>query len=235
MVCAKNGKSFNRVYQRDFLRSKTQRNPLPQCFSQCLLKHFPKCFLISPLAWSPFLSIHVCWCFSHRSRRIREGKEEIKVLVSIFSECINFKDYPKSRTCNKIGNFSHSLWLLTEICFNGTPCPQVWPCSGSSDQTGEVQVQEHLGSSLSWEESLYLLHRLSSCCSMSSLFCPSEGKSGRSKERACQIFSSRLFLPVLQQDKQFGDPRSAKHHVYCWMELFMCMGSCSRQRQWCLL
>lgn len=146
MVCAKNGKSFNRVYQRDFLRSKTQRNPLPQCFGQCLLKHFPKCFLISPLAWSPFLSIHgVCWCFSHRGRRIREGKEEIKVLVSIFSECINFKDYPKSRTCNKIGNFSHSLWLLTEICFNGTPCPQVWPCSGSSDQTGEVSSARTLG------------------------------------------------------------------------------------------
>lgn len=142
----KKWESFNRVYQGALLHSETQRNPLPQCFSQCLLKHFPKCFLISSLAWSPFLSIcGVRWCFSHRDRRIREGKEEIKILVSIFSEFINFKDYPKSRTCNKIGNFSHILWLLAEVCFNGTPCPQVWWCLGSSDQTREVSSARALG------------------------------------------------------------------------------------------
>jgi len=119
---AKNGKSFNGVYQRDFLHSKMQRNPLPQRFSQGLLKYIPKRFLISPLAWSPFLSVSwvsVCWCFSCFIFRIREGREEIKILVSIFNELINFKDYTKSITSNKTGSFSHSLWLLKEICFNG--------------------------------------------------------------------------------------------------------------------
>lgn len=40
----------NHQYQGDFLHSKMQRNPLPQWFSQGLLKYFPKCSLISPLA-----------------------------------------------------------------------------------------------------------------------------------------------------------------------------------------
>lgn len=41
---------------------------------------------------------------------IREGKEEVTTVVSIFNEFINFKDYPKSSTSNKIGIFSRSLW-----------------------------------------------------------------------------------------------------------------------------
>lgn len=134
--------------------------------------------------------------------------------MSIFNELINFKDYPKSRTSNKIGNFSHSLWLLKDICFNGNP-PQLWRCSGSSDHTKEVSGARALGIFLVLRRKSYLLHRLSSCCSMSSLFCPSEGKSGSSIERACQIISSCASLPVLQQGKQFGDPRSAEHHMYC--------------------
>lgn len=181
------------------------------------------------------ISFHqLCWCFSCRERRIREGKEETKILVSIFNELINFKDYPKSRISNTISDFSHSLCLLKEICFNGKP-PQLWRCSGSSDHIREVSGARAVGIFLVLRRKSYLLHSLSSCCSMSSLFCPLEGKSGSSKERACQIVSSRASLPVLQQGKQFGDPRSAKHRMCHWIELFMCMGLCSRERQWCFL
>lgn len=134
--------------------------------------------------------------------------------MSIFNELIHFKGYPKSRAPSKTGNFPHSLWLLKEICFSGNS-PQPWRCSGNSNQKGEVSGARSLRLFLGLRRKSYLLHSLLSCCSMSSLFCPLEGKSGSSEERACRIVSSGACPPVLPQGKQFGAPRSVQHCAYC--------------------
>lgn len=133
------------------LHSKTWRNPLPQNFSQCLLKCFPKRFLISPLAWSPLFPVIwvvcVCWYFSHREGRIREGKEEVTTLVSIFNEFMNFIDYPKSRISNETGIFfTHPLVLkLVSV--------ELLLCCGDAQvhlmRSGEFYMSELLGFSLS--------------------------------------------------------------------------------------
>lgn len=140
------------------LHSKTWRNPLPQSFSQCLLKCFPKCFLISPLAWSPLVPVIwvvcVCWYFSHREGRIREGKEEVTTLVSIFNEFMNFIDNSKSSISNKTGIFFHTPFGV-KTHFSGT-LALLWRCSGTSDEIRGVLHVRTLGIFLVLGRKFYL-------------------------------------------------------------------------------